>query len=675
MVRSNDGYVFYKWNENNGNGYYSVYEPNGVPVTVITTQEYYDSSDLETKNNYISLLNNVIELRKAFVLIVKNAFFMRNGSGYTLEVKAITNEVPVKTLIYCMHDTEDGNSESFGQLDENKVENECYGITVPTLTGLVSYGDDFIWRGNDSSDLRFLGDMYIQPLISGFKKPYLVAIQNALEETLPESIPGGIEGDINEVSEHMFGVHMIDKRLRFRYNNWVMAYNWPNYREGNDSGGSMSGTNIPKTISVPGLFAGFVLDGEPEYSNGYYPDTYFERQTLDGTTFNLNTLTVENGGYNVEEWRYPVVRLVTSNEEDRLVYTDYKYADNTIDSMFNVIGLEKLTHMVYTNKYAEVVVQDKNTISSVSLYDEVSTPSVSYNYTTDNDGESYIVEAMFAETGYYTFYDGLNNPVYAKANGGGVTCMNFSSAYDVMAGTGKMDFDDTNFTLTRTAYSRLYQISNTPVWEVYVSGNYFKKICHSITISGYNCMPMTTVYAVRVSNDKQVRTISKTFDLTPMEYYVKIVPDIIFPTEYVYTNQEHSVILYVNVGIRKEQSPSYLEEGFYYLKEHNFSVDFLNNGENGEVSVIKHVDIENGYGNNDFVDVDTNGITKWIEIPIENFGASSSTSVILDLCSQLNQTNAEGYAYLTDVTGLRHDMKFYNSANNGFNKSYVLLNG
>jgi hypothetical protein len=113
------------------------------------------------------------------------------------------------------------------------------------------------------------------------------------------------------------------------------------------------------------------------------------------------------------------------------------------------------------------------------------------------------------------------------------------------------------------------------------------------------------------------------------------------------------------------------------LKEHNFSVDFLNNGENGEVSVIKHVDIENGYGNNDFVEVKTNEAetTKWIEIPIENFGASSSTSVILDLCSQLNQTNEEGYAYLTDVTGLRHDMKFYNGANNGFNKSYVLLNG
>jgi hypothetical protein len=350
-----------------------------------------------------------------------------------------------------------------------------------------------------------------------------------------------------------------------------MAYEWPNYLERQSNQGSSSGLYIPKTITVPGLFAGFILDGTPEYGEGYYPETYFEKQALDNTPFNLNTLTVGQGGYDVEEWRFPVVRLITGREADLTTYADYRYFDTVFNGMLSVIGLDGLTHMTYTNKYAQIMVQDDESSVNLPLYDEVGYPSLSYKIQ-DN---LYVVEATFAEGWYYTFYEGTKNPVYTKAANGGVTCMKFTEPYLNTIGTGEMFFDDKHFNMyPGMSYGKVYYLQGgtSPIWELQVNDNVFKKLCRKTTVSGCNCIPITTIYGVRISHDKQRRTISKTFDLTPMEYYVTVEPEINNYTEAVTTNKQHSIVLNLNIGVRTENNPDYVSEGFYYLKKHNFSV-------------------------------------------------------------------------------------------------------
>ena len=152
----------------------------------------------------------------------------------------------------------------------------------------------------------------------------MVAIQNALNETQPKEI--GLNnlditlpiGSNNYFVPYLFGVHMVDKRLRFVYNTWAPIVNVPYFDEGNTA-------PVPEPINIPGIFAGFVLDGVPQTETlnpNTYPTTTFMKQVVGNEEFKLTTFTVDND-FEVNESALPVVRFINSETEDTANFSDY----------------------------------------------------------------------------------------------------------------------------------------------------------------------------------------------------------------------------------------------------------------------------------------------------------------------------------------------------------------
>lgn len=668
MVLYEDDYVFYKWDTVNEE--YQMCYREGGPMTEITTKEYYDEGDLYIKNDFIARLNEKITLRKEFIEEVEEAFVIRRNAGYSMEVTNVTNETPVKTVIWYSGDTGDISSGEYSLLDESKEETECYGITVPTLTGLLLDDWDFKWFENRNDSLMFLGDISFQPLIGtqGYKKPYLIGIQNKVGETLPEYIKqmhviDGIDGDINELAPCLFGVHMIEGRLRFVYNCWASINGWVYHKESEIEDGGMSGTTPQRTITLPGLFSGFVLDGKPASyeQNGNYPETFFQTQKLDDTNISIRTFSIDSNGA-VDENRFPVVRFLYNDEADNAMYVDYKFFDNNVDNLLNNEGMSGKKHFTFGNQYAQVRIADEANETILPLYDEVLAPSVTYEVS--NDG--YTVNANFEEGWCYTFYDGETNPVYTQDNN---FCLTFTEPYLETRDTGTMYFGDKNFNMDENNSYETIQFNggNTQIWSLEINGASFKKINKIISVAHKDCYPMSTVYAVKISKDGQKRTVSKTFDITRMEYFVTIEPNIESWHESEVAIMAHNVVMNINVGVRK-MSNGVLERGFYYLKHYNFSIDVEKDDEGN----LAHVDVENGYANNPSIGHGSDTTTKWIKLTIKRYGVGTPISVINDFANQLK---GEGcHVFLTDITGLQREM--YNTGEyNIFNYSYCLVNG
>ena len=190
----------------------------------------------------------------------------------------------------------------------------------------------------------------------------------------------------------------------------------------------------------------------------------------------------------------------------------------------------------------------------------------------------------------------------------------------------------------------------------------FKMINNLYTVSGHSAYPMTTVYTVKISEDGQRRAVSKTFDLTQLEYYITVEPPVQSGM-----SMAHDVVLNVNIGVRK-QSNGILERGFYYLKKHTFSIDF----ETTDLGNIAHVDIENGYDGNPLITYGNNSETHWIKTVLKHYDAGTSNDIINDYVAQFSDVE-NTHAYLTDITGLTREM--FNISDGAFTHSFVLLNG
>ena len=671
-------YVFYVW-DNNVQAY-QLFTPQGVSVTSITTKEYFEYGDLNTKNSYISELNEVTRLRKQFVQTVKNGFIMRTNQPYSLKVTTATNQTPVKTLIYYSPDLVSGNSNQFITLDGvDKNETECYGIMIPTLTGLVhdiNYGTTstwiYKWRDNRNDSLRFLGDMWLQPLDDHgmYKKPYLVGVQNSIDETLPEYIrqyvTDGIEGYIEDLAPCLFGVHMLDKRLRFDYNVWGSINRWAYY----DEIGESNGTEHGDPVTFPGLFAGFILDGTPEYGDNasigtswVYPYTYFEEQTIERNNLNIATLTTDANG-NVDEKVFPVVRFVFNGEIDTSVYSNYRFVDANVDGLLNnELNVAGKKHILFSEQFAQIRIVDNGNTYTLPLNCEVGAPNVTFE---DNRGGGYVVNAVFEDGWCYTFYEGTRNPVYKKTT---PVCFTFQEPYTFSHQSGTMNFGDTSFNMnTESGYEHIaYGTGGVQVWDLSIVGNTYKRINYPIIFNGINTYPMTMVYAVKISKDGQRRAVSKTFDLTLMQYYVSVEPQLDDESELISTQTPHNIVLNINIGVRK-LSNGILYRGFYYLKHNTFSVDFVDE----ELGNIANVEIADGYENNTSITYDSDNVTEWIKIVLKKYETGTPRTIIDDFVAQLNYTET-CHAFLTDITGLRREMQ--NASFGAFNHSYCLLNG
>ena len=255
-------YYYYEWDENDG-----VYVPYGEGnVETISLQEYFNHChNLGNKNDVITALNGVVTMRKEFVAQVGTAFILYNQKDeYSLNVSYSTYETPVKTLIYYAPDGDDGTSDTVELLDgDNYVNNVCYGITVPTLTGTILEDGEIAYPEapallSEMGGVSFEVIGYDENEEPIYKKPMLVGIKNALNETLPTTLTNfyTLPNEDGENDNIPFGVHIVDKRLALVYNSWNCVREWPYFYEESLYGGSMSGQIhvMPSYVSRNGLF-------------------------------------------------------------------------------------------------------------------------------------------------------------------------------------------------------------------------------------------------------------------------------------------------------------------------------------------------------------------------------------------------------------------------------------
>lgn len=603
-------YVCYIWNSSNNE--YVPYEREdepGVPVHRATTQDYYDNCDIEGKNEYISQLNSVTQSRIDYVSLAKDAFLVRtpitDDMSYNVEVGHRTSEKPVKTLIYY---TPDGTDE-FVALDDEMNETTCYGMMIPTIGGaLMNENNEFIW---DGQDLKTLGELqFIKSTNDKYKRPYLVAIQNALNETRPKEI--GLNNlDItlpidsnNNIAPYLFGVHIMDKRLRFVYNTWAPIVNAPYFKEGDTT------TPVPAPINIPGLFAGFVLDGVPQTETlnpNTYPTTTFMNQVVGNEEFKLTTFTVDND-FEVNESALPVVRFINSETEDTANFSDYVYSDTDFDSALGS-SLNMKKHICFSDNNARVRVKDAYGEAVLPLYGEVLPPIVEYS---NINGGKYNVSATFENGWCYTFYDGASNPIYSKTPS---QCLTFQQGYGMQQSVGRMYFNDTNFNFNINS-----QYSDS---SISIDSNIFTK--YNKPIGGKR--PITLVYAVKISEDKQRRVVSKTYDLTLMECC--------------FSGDGNNVYLSLNVNVDNNY-------GFYYLKNYTFLIEC----ENEDEGISIRVETVNGYVIQQLQNYYATRIL------LKQFDSSIDAD---DFLTQLNNGNT--YVYITDVTGLRRKVNIVSVIN------------
>ena len=669
LVRENensDTYAYYIWNDSLQPPQYEPYLDGGLPVYSISTKEYYDYSDLETKNDYIAKLNSVIQNRLDFVASMKSAFLMtKNETTYSLIVDNSTYEKPVYTRIFYSPDENEGTSEEYIQVGDSELEeNTVFGVNVPTLTGVLTLPDGSFAFHSATTGLQDLGNYGFQLIRANgvYKKPYLVGIQNVLQETLPveigenENNPSKLFGAAGVVSKDMFAVHMLEKRLRVVYNLWAPMNRYFYYNERN-----ASITHLYNRL--PGLFAGFVLDGYPEYgemtgTSALYPETNFSSQSIVGGDTDIKptivTLTTDENGVVLED-STPVVRLMYS-EEPYSTYGDYEYAADTVtnDNIEHEFELsnngQTRNHFEFygNNMMLRISESENGENIALGLFDEIQPPAVTY---TDINGYGYMVEATFADGWLYTFYDGETNPFYSMIDaialnpGEAHTCMEFTNPYMTNGDsvTGRMYFNDTNFNFDKDySYEKFYPELTGSLWQIRVNGNSFNKINRAQTlVTDYDIYPMTSLYVVRIGLDGQRRMVSKTYDLTQMEYYIK--------------KESLQINLYLNVTTYHEgDSATSYKSGFYYLKHYTFSITFVDNDNN---AVETHV-VNNGYGTASF---DSTNNKYYVKVTLREFSGLTLQQAINSKLEELR-----GYkVQLTDITGLTKEM-YQVDADTGF---------
>ena len=160
------------------------------------------------------------------------------------------------------------------------------------------------------------------------------------------------------------------------------------------------------------------------------------------------------------------------------------------------------------------------------------------------------------------------------------------------------------------------------------------------------------------------RTVSKTFDVTLMEYYVALDIPLSIPVESEITIQPHRIVMRINVGARKLSQPNTAFLGFCYLRKHPFKIEFSN--ENS--GVYNTIEIENGYDSDPSINVDFYSNTFYAEITLESFDTGSQADVMMDTLNTYQNSSA----YLTDITGLTRQML---NTGNGFNHTYCFIDG
>ena len=628
-------YYFWLWDEEAAE--YQIYIPVGQnsPVTTISLQEYYNGGDDEIKNSFITVVNNYIRLRKNLAQQAKDAFMISSGEAFDVSVTYNTYETPVKTLMYHSLDEEEGTSFETTLLDDSLNENVDYGITTSTIKGLIlDENCEFIYE-NQTSGLANIGDKSFTPIgynIFGnfiYKKPWLVSIYNAIKESIPLNSWNFAVTPVADIPTKLFGVHLVDKRLECVYNAWSPVANWPYYyniniydQEDFNEEPNFNVSQYMKYCNLPGLFAGFVLNGVPERYDNYTCTHFLIQKISEFVDVKINTLSINVNSGEIDESRIPVVRLINSRVGDNEYYSNYvinsyvqggttiRLEDESDVTVNNIsIGSQ---HIVVDNSDMVFLLRDKTSEITVSFNDEVAAPEIEYGMNTDAGlYDYYDVLVTFDDGYYYTFYSNSPNPVYRKCypqTPGEIFNKNRIIGFPNCGGWAAptMSFMNNDFDFTEN-HNQFYTISTFDT--------------------------STTLYVVRISKDRQHRCISKTYDLTLMEYYI-------------YNNQHFNQLqLVINLGYEKSSA-------FYYVKYYGYTIEFIS--PEGELSLR----IEQKYGC--YNDTTNQGIS------VVRNNENHCYVLLVVLNEFINVTNYSEYkdfldtceVYLIDVTGLRHKMKY-----------------
>ena len=625
-------YYYYVWEENDPQvePQYVEYEREGQgKVTTISLEEYYDIgldiNDFQAKNYIINSLNSYTLQRQNIANLVLNAFYLRENGILSLSITNSTYEKPVKTLILYSPDEEEGTSPEtipFNGGDETMSEYVCGGITVGTLKGVLfdEHGNPLYEGG--ITNLKNLGLLTLTPIGYTnsneyiYKHPYWVAIQNALNETLPSLSPYYIVSSWNNIADKLFGVHIIEKKLEFAYNAWAYMYKWPFYYNSElygNAGVDMSSYQ-GKRFSTKGLFAGYILNGEPD-SYGTDGDTHFEKQNInddENKSFLITTLSTDSQN-NVIETRIPVVRLIHSETKDNNVYSNYVVNQDAVTANIAEVGKQ---HILITSRiqpfnipsYIKIVSQGNDYL--LQCPEEISAPTIKYSNISTSSSSNYDIEVEFAEGYYYTYFfsgSGNNNrpnPVYSKLYNNDNQYLTFPSVDvgGVIPTTPSMAFQCDDFDFRE----------NNNIYEQNLDWNSIK-----------------TLFVVKISKDKQQRVISKTYDITAIEY--RLIRENT-------TSVKEAIFICINIGRQRN---------FNYLKYFNSQITFTkSNGTEYATYTLKgYNDTEAGVST---IHSETQSATYYWKYKLyEGFsGQVDSVSTNMNNCTLT----------LTDATGLTHPM-------------------
>lgn len=611
VLDPNDGkYYYYVWNG-------SIYRPyirNGVRVTSLYLSEYFDgNASVDVKNEIIDEINFIVEKRLEYLARIGEAFIVRDDNVSSLTVTYQTRETPVKTLIYYSPDFEEDTSFESEILDTSFSENSVPYITVPTISGtitniegnMVQYGANLDELGHSLFTMIGSEDGAMK-----YKKPFFVGIENEVGEYITEGM-GGVE---NPDRSEMFGVHLIDKRIKFVYNSWNCINEWPYFYFNYNSGGSLSGVLHPfgTYISRNGLFAGYMLNGVPyeydEYENNIL-GTHFRQQRL-SYDFGVHTIS-QDSDHNALEDRIPTVRFIYDNHREQdSIYNGYQVTSQ----LPQIPNWQQF--LLIENENDSLVVSDE--VTSKEIYVSVEPKATTIEYTYEDISEEgdvfpcYVYKGTVSfniGNGKYAFYKNTENPVYGTNTD---TLLNFPNGYDMsFQHLLTSDFVDRNAI-------ELYSVQTLTGTQISYVRHWYETDSDYVSTNENGTW---TVYAVYVDNDYCTHAVTKTYDVTPME--VKV------------TNTETSHTLFINVGGTSGNNTLYP-----YLKHYTFTIDFYGKDSDGNTALVYTKDVVGGY----------DGMTI-----LSGNGCQSNYIAFTNLDQEFNMSAYLDYTiYITDVTGLRH---------------------
>ena len=309
-------------------------------------EEELSTADEERKKEITEELNNLIpNFKNEYINKIKEVFWLNCPSeSKDLTFRISTNQYP--TVIQLAYDGEDydgtiANLHVLANPNGSLNVEESDAITdigIPTLTNFdnTTYGskdsDNEDKAGTRRDDICFGYDR----VNNAFKRPYLVAGRNAIDNTLPE------KADLDKLSTY-FKFHIVDKTLRLQSIAWSYVNGLPYFiGEARNIIDEVDG----HLITMNGLLAGWIF-------NGIMNDKGFEQQLFGRKKIEIHTINDEDA--------IPTKRFIYSDGPE---YPRYR-----ID---NANGVTKPHYIRVENRNDRLSIEDNSCTIDDTIYGRMS---------------------------------------------------------------------------------------------------------------------------------------------------------------------------------------------------------------------------------------------------------------------------------------------------------------